>query len=66
LTGIGGFVDSDLSIHLLRRPVGEWICLEARTYVGPEGSGVAESALDDTTGLIGRAAQSRAVRSRSH
>lgn len=25
------FVSSDLSINLLRRPVGEWICLDART-----------------------------------
>jgi hypothetical protein len=60
------FVNSDLTIHLLRRPVGEWICLAARTYLGPQGSGLAESALYDTQGLIGRAAQSLAVRSRQH
>ena len=57
------FVNSDLTINLLRRPVGEWICLEARTWLGPNGGGLAESTLYDGEGLIGRATQSLAVRS---
>ena len=56
------FVNSDLTIHLLRPPVGEWICLDARTWLGTNGCGLAESALYDTQGLIGRATQSLAVR----
>jgi hypothetical protein len=56
------FVNSDLSIHLLRRPVGEWIGLDARTHLGPDGCGMAESALYDTLGLVGRSVQSLAVR----
>jgi hypothetical protein len=58
------FVNSDLSIHLLRRPVGEWICLDARSALGGNGCGVAESALYDEHGLIGRAVQSLMVRRR--
>lgn len=58
------FVNSDLTINLLRRPVGEWICLDARTCLGTDGGGLAESALYDTRGLIGRATQSLAVRPR--
>jgi hypothetical protein len=58
------FVNSDLSIHLLRRPVGEWICLDARTHLDANGGGLAESALYDTRGLIGRSAQSLAIRKR--
>jgi hypothetical protein len=58
------FVNADLTINLLRRPVGEWICLDARTALGPEGGGLAESALYDAQGLIGRATQSLAVRMR--
>ncbi|MCK6424977.1 MAG: thioesterase family protein [Burkholderiaceae bacterium] len=58
------FVNADLTINLLRRPVGEWICLEARTCLGPAGTGLAESALYDVQGLIGRATQSLAVRPR--
>lgn len=59
------FVNSDLTINLLRRPVGEWICVDARTFVGPDGGGLAESALYDDRGLVGRATQSLAVRARS-
>ena len=58
------FVNSDLSINLLRRPVGEWICLDARTHLSSHGGGLAESALYDETGLIGRATQSLFVRKR--
>jgi hypothetical protein len=58
------FVNSDLTINLLRRPVGEWICLDARTCLGPDGGGLAESSLYDENGFVGRATQSLAVRDR--
>jgi hypothetical protein len=58
------FVNSDLTIHLLRRPQGEWICVDARTHFGPEGCGLAESRLFDVQGLVGVAAQSLSVRAR--
>ncbi len=55
------FVNSDLTINLLRRPQGEWICIDARTLLGPNGCGLAESMLYDIHGLIGRATQSLTV-----
>jgi hypothetical protein len=58
------FVNSDLTVNLLRRPVGEWVCLDARTELGGNGCGLAESALYDEQGLIGRATQSLVVRER--
>ena len=58
------FVNSDLTINLLRRPRGEWICLDARTHFGPDGSGVVESKLFDVTGLVGLATQCLLVRRR--
>lgn len=58
------FVNSDLTINLLRRPVGEWVCVDARTLLAPNGCGLAESQLFDEAGLIGRATQSLAVRAR--
>jgi Acyl-CoA thioesterase C-terminal domain/Acyl-CoA thioesterase N-terminal domain len=58
------FVNFDLTINLLRRPVGEWICLQARSLCGGNGSGLAESTLYDEAGLIGRATQTLAVRLR--
>ena len=58
------FVNCDLTINLLRRPIGEWICLDAKSCFGGNGCGLAESALYDERGLIGRATQSLAVRLR--
>lgn len=58
------FVNSDLTINLMRRPLGEWICVDARTLLAPNGCGLAESQLFDEQGLIGRATQSLAVRAR--
>jgi hypothetical protein len=59
------FVNSDLTINLLRCPRGEWVCVEARTLLGDQGSGLAESVLYDVAGLIGRATQSLFVRERA-
>jgi hypothetical protein len=58
------FINCDLTINLFRRPEGEWVCLEARTLFGGNGCGLAESALYDERGMIGRATQSLAVRPR--
>jgi len=58
------FVNSDLTVNLLRRAQGEWICIDARTLLGPSGGGVAEARIFDTAGLVGRATQSLAVRLR--
>ena len=59
------FVNSDLTINLLRRPQGEWICLDARTLLGPNGGGLTESVLYDTQGQIGRATQSLTISRRA-
>ena len=58
------FVNSDLTVNLLRRPHGEWICIEAQTLVGPEGNGLAEARIFDAEGLTGRSTQSLPIRRR--
>jgi acyl-Coa thioesterase superfamily protein/acyl-CoA thioesterase superfamily protein len=58
------FINTDLSVHLLRMPEGEWVCLEARTYPEQNGVGLSETALYDERGRIGRAAQTLLVRAR--
>jgi len=55
------FVNSDLTINLLRRPVGPWICLDARTSLAPNGCGHAESTIYDQQGFVGRALQTLVV-----
>ncbi len=58
------FVNSDLTINLFRRPTGKWICLQSASWFGGNGCGLAESALYDEAGLIGRASQGLTVRRR--
>lgn len=52
------FINPDLTISLSRYPVGEWVCLDAATQIGPHGTGLAESRLFDEQGAIGRSVQS--------
>lgn len=59
--GSSSFVNPDLTISVHRPPVGEWICLDARTRFGTPGIGAAESALWDVEGRIGRSVQSLVV-----
>ncbi len=58
------FLNPDLTIHVLRLPVDEWVLVDARTWLGPHGGGVAEGALYDRRGRIGRSAQSLLVEPR--
>src|SRR5262245_21701683 len=52
------FLNPDLTLHLSRPPAGEWIGLDARTLPSDQGMGMAESALYDEHGRLGRAVQS--------
>jgi hypothetical protein len=52
------FINADLTVHLLRPPVGEWLCLAARTLPSDAGFGIAESAIYDSAGRVGRSVQS--------
>lgn len=58
------FVNSDLTVNLLRKPEGEWVCIDARTLLGPAGGGIAEARIFDALGLAGRSTQSLSVRPR--
>lgn len=56
------FINSDLTVHVYREPVGEWIALDAATAIGPDGFGTAVSVLHDLNGAVGRGAQALLVR----
>ncbi|WP_249644058.1 thioesterase family protein [Nocardia sputi] len=51
------FINTDLTVTLHRQPAGEWVCLDAVTYPQPHGMGMAESALYDEKGPLGRSTQ---------
>jgi Thioesterase-like superfamily len=51
------FINVDLTVHLHRQLAGEWVCLDAITIPEPTGVGIADSAIYDERGPIGRAVQ---------
>ena len=53
--------NADLTISLHREPVGDWVCLDGVTRIGPDGIGLASCALHDLVGPIGRTEQSLVV-----
>jgi hypothetical protein len=58
------FINVDLTVNLHRPPAGEWVCLEAITLPEPGGLGLADTALYDERGRIGRATQTLLVAER--
>jgi hypothetical protein len=58
------FINADLTIHLQRAPLGEWIGLNARTLLSGGGTGLAESVLHDVHAPVGRAFQTLVVQRR--
>lgn len=58
------FINADLTVNLARQPVGEWILLDAESWIGPDGAGLAIARLADTGGYFGRAVQSLVIEKR--
>jgi hypothetical protein len=51
------FIPPELTIHCLRPPIGEWICVDANTLLQSEGIGLTSANLYDERGMVGRSAQ---------
>jgi hypothetical protein len=60
------FINPELTVHLHREAVGEWICLDARTVISTGGAGLATSVLSDADGQVGVGAQSLLIAPREH
>ncbi|HSE09700.1 MAG TPA: thioesterase family protein [Nocardioidaceae bacterium] len=51
------FLNTELTVHVLRPPVGEWICVDAQTTLGEGAVGTATSTVYDEQGLVARTSQ---------
>jgi acyl-coenzyme A thioesterase PaaI-like protein len=58
------FLNADLTVSMAREPVGEWILLDAVSWIGPDGAGLAMARLADMRGYFGRCAQSLVIERR--
>lgn len=55
------FINADLTVHLGRYPMDEWVCLRSRTDIDGHGIGLAQSEIFDRHGAIGHAMQGLVV-----
>jgi hypothetical protein len=55
------FINPELTVHLHREAVGEWVCVDAATAVSAGGTGLATTVLSDLDGPLGVGAQSLLV-----
>jgi hypothetical protein len=51
------FPNVDLTVHLHRPPATEWVCVDARTVIGPASVGLTHTRIYDERGFVGVAAQ---------
>jgi hypothetical protein len=58
------FINTELTVHVVRPPEGEWIGLDAATTIGPHGIGCANTVIHDVNGPVGTGAQALMVRER--
>lgn len=58
------FPNTDLTVHLFRRPTGVWLGLQTEVSFGPDGLGLTSAVLHDLAGPFGRSAQTLTVRPR--
>jgi hypothetical protein len=56
------FPNTDLTVHLVRRPVGPWVGFDTTVSFGADGIGLTSSVLHDVSGPVGRAAQTLTLR----
>jgi hypothetical protein len=58
------FINADLTVSFAREPSGEWILLDAESWIGADGAGLAMARLADERGYFGRAVQSLVIEKR--
>lgn len=52
-----GAINTDVTLYLHRIPIGEWLGLDARSRMEPNGTGLVETTLYDEAGPVGRVTQ---------
>lgn len=62
LGGNNACINADIGSSIYRYPVGEWIYLDSKTQVQPQGFGTTETLFVDAQGVVGRVTQSLIVK----
>ncbi|MCB1252210.1 MAG: thioesterase family protein [Austwickia sp.] len=59
------FRNTDLTVHVVRPPEGEWLCVDAVTTAAGAGMGVCRATVSDARGIVAFSAQSLLIRPRT-
>lgn len=62
--GQWNFINTELTVHVLRPPLSDWLCLDAQTILGNGSVGMATSSVYDDHGLVARSAQALLIAKR--
>ena len=60
-----GFINADVSLYLMRPPVGEWFCFDAQGSALPSGLSLGAAEISDIEGIVGRSMVSRIANARA-
>jgi len=55
------WINADLAINVIREPVGEWLSLDGRSWIGHTGSGQVQATMSDTVGVVSMVSMARFV-----
>jgi Thioesterase-like superfamily len=57
------WINADVAINVVREPVGEWLSLDGRSWIGHTGSGQVQATISDTEGIVSTISMVRFVNS---
>jgi hypothetical protein len=55
------WINADVAINVVREPIGDWLSLDGRGWVGHTGTGQVQATLCDTDGIVGTVSMVRLV-----
>lgn len=55
------FMNTELTVHVVREPVGDWVCVEAETTLTSTSVGVCNATVHDELGVVAKSAQALLV-----
>ena len=58
------FLNTELTVHVFREPLGEWVGVQSETSIGPDGIGMCAGVVYDRIGPVGRTSQILEIRAR--
>jgi hypothetical protein len=55
------WINADVALNVVREPVGEWLSLDGRSWIGHTGTGQVQATMSDTEGVVSTVSMVRLV-----